>query len=558
MRPLSHCAGAGCPLRAIHALGGGDVLGKRVGPTGYGADGRNAEAGALPPERFAPARVVVPFRGRADQLARLRGAFAELAKGCPVRVVVIGEEGIGKSRLIAEAVSSPDVRHLTLHTGRAAELESDRPFGVLSDALHLRPGSADPEGAAIGSLLQGSRLRDREEERHDVMTQIVELVVRRTELVPVALILEDVQWADPFSVLTLLRLTRACRERPLGVFLTRRLMPLRAPINDLVDEGREVFERIDLDAIDSEIVALMAHDLLGAAPGSRLQGLIDSAGGNPRLLAGLVGGLRHDHALRITGDVVESESPAPPASLHPAVMARVARLSDRCQDIVTVAAVFEQPFGVATLAAIASRSVIDVLADLREALAARILLEVAGVLSFRHELVRTILYEETPVAIRAELHRQIGEVLRASAGSPALVGHHLLRAAELSRGPSERDWPDERERSSMRWELLTPAERDVAVLVANGLSNKQAGARLHVSARTVETHLAHMFAKLGIASRVELAAAVARAEDGTASRMRNGRHPPPTIDGEGVHLRGVKQGVKGNEPARESRPASGL
>ena len=60
-------------------------------------------------------------------------------------------------------------------------------------------------------------------------------------------------------------------------------------------------------------------------------------------------------------------------------------------------------------------------------------------------------------------------------------------------------------RLSLRWELLTPTEREVALLVSRALSNKQAGARLQISARTVETHLAHVLAKLGINSRVELA-----------------------------------------------------
>ena len=507
---------------------------------------------------FGPARVELPFRGRTAELARLQHALASLAGGTPVRVVVIGEEGIGKSRLIAEALSSPDLRQLTVHTGRAAELEADRPFGVLSDALDLRPRSDDGETAAIGSLLTGSRLRDREEERHDLMMQIADLIARRAALVPTALILEDMQWADRFSVLTLLQLARACGNRPLGIFLSRRLLPLRGPVNDLVDDGRDLFDRLDLDALDSEIVALMVHDLLGAAPGPRLLSLIDSGGGNPRLLMGLISGLQQERALRVAGDIVESDTATPPLMLRAPVMARIARLSERCQDILTVAAVFEQPFGVATLAAIATRSVIDVLADLREALAARILLEVAGVLSFRHELVRTILYEETPVSIRAELHRQIGEVLRASAGSPAIVGHHLLRAAELSRAPAAGDWPDEGARGSLRWELLTPAERDVAVLVASGLSNKQVGARLQVSARTVETHLAHMFAKLGISSRVELAAAVARERDDLAARAAKGSPVlPADAESDGVHLVGARQAVKENEPARKSRPASG-
>jgi DNA-binding CsgD family transcriptional regulator len=62
-----------------------------------------------------------------------------------------------------------------------------------------------------------------------------------------------------------------------------------------------------------------------------------------------------------------------------------------------------------------------------------------------------------------------------------------------------------RSRPSTGWRSLTPAERRVAELVSEGLLYKEIGARLFVSRRTVETHVTHLFAKLAVASRVELA-----------------------------------------------------
>lgn len=67
-----------------------------------------------------------------------------------------------------------------------------------------------------------------------------------------------------------------------------------------------------------------------------------------------------------------------------------------------------------------------------------------------------------------------------------------------------------RARSESGWDSLTPSERTIADLVAQGLSNPQVGERLYVSRRTVQTHLAHIFAKLDVSSRVQLAAEVAR------------------------------------------------
>jgi DNA-binding CsgD family transcriptional regulator len=81
----------------------------------------------------------------------------------------------------------------------------------------------------------------------------------------------------------------------------------------------------------------------------------------------------------------------------------------------------------------------------------------------------------------------------------------VLRQAGLRRG---RRGP--RGRPQFGWPSLSPAERAVASLVADGLTNPQIGDRLYFSRRTVQTHLVHVFAKLDIASRVQLAAEVTR------------------------------------------------
>jgi DNA-binding CsgD family transcriptional regulator len=63
-----------------------------------------------------------------------------------------------------------------------------------------------------------------------------------------------------------------------------------------------------------------------------------------------------------------------------------------------------------------------------------------------------------------------------------------------------------RSRPSTGWASLTPAEREVVRLVVDGLTNPQIAARLFVSRATVKTHLSHVYAKLGVANRTELAA----------------------------------------------------
>jgi len=85
----------------------------------------------------------------------------------------------------------------------------------------------------------------------------------------------------------------------------------------------------------------------------------------------------------------------------------------------------------------------------------------------------------------------------------------VLRLAGVRRGVR-----GPRQRPQFGWPSLTPTERTVVALVADGLSNPQIGERLFISRRTVQTHLVHVFAKLGISSRAQLAAQVARRPGG--------------------------------------------
>ena len=108
-------------------------------------------------------------------------------------------------------------------------------------------------------------------------------------------------------------------------------------------------------------------------------------------------------------------------------------------------------------------------------------------------------------AAAALLHKALDTYERLDADRDAARTRATLRKLGIHRGRQ-----GTRQRPLTGWESLTPTERTVSDLVAEGLSNPQIGERLFVSRRTVQAHVAHVFRKLQMSSRTELAAAVIR------------------------------------------------
>ena len=111
----------------------------------------------------------------------------------------------------------------------------------------------------------------------------------------------------------------------------------------------------------------------------------------------------------------------------------------------------------------------------------------------------------SPIDARPMLDRAVETYERLDAARDLARIESVLRTAGIRRGRR-----GARGRPQHGWASLTSTEQNVAHLVAEGLSNPQIGDRLFVSRRTVQTHLAHVFAKLAISSRAQLAAEVIR------------------------------------------------
>ncbi len=94
-----------------------------------------------------------PLRGRGPEVEILGEALGRAATGCPALVLIEGEAGIGKTRLLDSALLDARARGMQVVRGRAEELEQSRPFGLVAAAFGCVRSSSDPRRAAIADLL---------------------------------------------------------------------------------------------------------------------------------------------------------------------------------------------------------------------------------------------------------------------------------------------------------------------------------------------------------------------------------------------------------------------
>jgi predicted ATPase len=195
-------------------------------PGGGGSDGRfGRRLAPVVASRTTPFAdvdpVAAPLRGRGPEVAALGEVLDRVAAGRPAVVLIEGEAGIGKTRLLDAALEDARARGMQVARGRAEELEQHRPFGLVAAAFGCVRSSADPRRAAIADLL-ASHAGDRGPVtvtsdpglRFRVVDAFTDLVEALGLAGPLVIGLDDLQWADPSSLLTLAALARRARPRP--------------------------------------------------------------------------------------------------------------------------------------------------------------------------------------------------------------------------------------------------------------------------------------------------------------------------------------------------------
>ncbi|HEV2069805.1 MAG TPA: AAA family ATPase, partial [Acidimicrobiales bacterium] len=380
----------------------------------------------------------VPLVGRGLELQTLARCLHRVATGRPATVLIEGEAGIGKTRLLHEALGGEHGWQVL--SARGEELERTRPFGVLVEALDLRIDAADPQRAAIADLLRGGSTQDSEATSatiaagsnvaYRVVEDIVSLMQRLASAGPVVLAFDDLQWADPSTVVALHAVARRLRYVPLGIVCAYRPSP-RSPelacfIEAQISAGAT---QLTLGGLGEQDVGTLTAAVVGAPPGPTLRAQLERGHGNPFYVLELLEALAAADDLPIVGGRAEASGAALPRSLRLVLLRRLSYLAVETVEILTLAAVLGASFDVAQLALVARRPVVELMGVLDEALRAGILIEADSRLVFRHDLIREALYSHLALPIRTGLHLEVGRALAQAGASAIQVAQHLALGA---------------------------------------------------------------------------------------------------------------------------------
>ena len=381
--------------------------------------------------------------GRAETCGVFDDALSELDAGRSAALALVGEPGIGKTRLLVDLAARADARgHLVLY-GSASELERDLPFWVFVDALDeyvagLEPRRLEALDDDVRSDLalvlpalsrsRAARAAPLQHERHRSHRAVRELLERLAASGPLVLVLDDVHWADAGSVELLGALLR--RPPAAAVLLALAVRPRQAP--ERVTAALERAHRAGA-LLRVEVGALTrgeARDLLGeAVDAAAATALYEQSGGNPFYLEQLARSLALERRAGVPG-LSPVDLDVPPA-VAAALAEELGLLSDGARGVLAGAAVAGDPFEPELAAAAAATSEASALQALDELLKLDLVreTEVPRRFRFRHPLIRRAVYQSTPGGWRLGAHERSAETLTARGASAVERAHHVERSA---------------------------------------------------------------------------------------------------------------------------------
>lgn len=428
-----------------------------------------------------------PLVGRDDELAMLKSAATEALRGHGRVLAVVGDAGVGKSRLCSELIQalvldtlsddpSQSAPSFDIYTGDCQSYEQSMPYMAIRTSLcmflecsprHERGQTA--QGTWLAEALERLQTRVRQlaphmerftpllgdamglalpeteltrsltaEQRHDRLQELmVALLVESARQQPLLLALEDVQWADASSLELLKRVAQAAEQVSLLLLLNyRTIPPIAEPWTDLPGTVR-----LALTELSTEKSVALLTALLNEKPPAAIPTLLDRTQGNPFYIEELV------RTLVFSGTLARNEAghweltrpldqAAIPGSIQGLIVAQLDRLEEAPYKVAQVASVIGRRFQHPILATVYedNQTLEPGLHSLTSAeIISREALDAVAGYQFRHALLRDVAYEAILYSRRRELHMRVAQCMETVYASNlqdvlALLANHYLLA----------------------------------------------------------------------------------------------------------------------------------
>jgi class 3 adenylate cyclase/tetratricopeptide (TPR) repeat protein len=379
-----------------------------------------------------------PLLEREDDLAALDASVAAAVGGAGRLVLIEGRAGMGKTRLVAEARAFAADAGFEVLLARSAELEQDFAYGVVRQLFE--PFLASLPQAERSELLAGSaalagRLFDDEEltgaASRDVSFAILHglywLSANVASRGPVAIVIDDLHWADAPSLRWLAYLGRRLEGLPLLVVVGSR-PPEQAGQPELVTElisDPAAFVIRPSPLSHAAVAALITERFGIEAEDECVAACHEATGGNPLFVRALLDAL-HGEGLAPTAENATRIHLMGPKSVTRAVTLRLSRLPEEARQLATAAAVLGDGSDLRDVAALAELDDPH-LASLAATTLARadLLRATTPAIEFVHPVVRASVYESLEPSVRVLAHRRAAELLHAGGAEPERVAAHF-------------------------------------------------------------------------------------------------------------------------------------
>ncbi len=403
------------------------------------------------------------FVGRQREMGELKACLEDALSGRGRLITLVGEPGIGKTRTATELATYAGMRSAQVLWGRCYEAEGAPPYWPWVQAIRSYVRDVDPEqlrsemGAGAADIaqvvsdvkeqlpgLEAPPQLEPEQARFRLFDSITAFLRSASRRQPLMLVLDDLQWADHPSLLLLEFVARELAGARLLVVGTYRDVelsrqhPLSNTLGELTRSAEGGFQRVLLRGLGPDDVGRFIELASGVTPPTGMVAAVHrQTEGNPLFVTEVVRLLVQEGEL--TQENVgqrDSWSVRIPEGVREVIGRRLDRLSERCNEVLTIASVLGREFTLEQLSPlIEDLSGERLLEVLEEALSGRLIAELptsVGRYQFTHALIQETLTGELSTTRKVRLHARIAEALETLYGGDAAA-----HAAELARHLAE-------------------------------------------------------------------------------------------------------------------------